>query len=284
MRFGVHVPRQRNLTATAEYAREIGCQAAQIFSGNPVGWTIGRLDPSDRDGFTRVVAEAGIRPVFVHTPYLINLATNDHKLRNRSRRALVDALVRAHDLRAGPVVVHAGNHMGAGPEAGIERAIETVAWALERAPEDTGLLLENGSGKGTEIGVTFSDLGRMAGPFPSTRVGVLLDTAHLWAMGVDFRKGPAITAMLEEFDQELGLDRLGGIHGNDSGAELGSHRDIHALWSEGKMGRVGLRNLVRQEAFRDLACVFEIPGEAPAFDRKRLASMRRLDRRLARPR
>lgn len=281
MRFGIHVPKQRNLTATAEYAREIGCQAAQIFSGNPVGWTIGRLDPADRDGFIRVVAEAGIQPVFVHAPYLINLATGDHKLRNSSRRGLVDALVRAHDLQAGPIVVHAGNHMGDGQDAGVDRAIETITWALERAPEDARLLVENGSGKGTEIGISFVELGRMIAPFPRSRVGVLLDTAHLWALGYDFRKGPAVTAMLAEFDREIGLDRLGGLHGNDSTAELGSHRDVHALWAEGRMGRVGLRNLVRQKALVDLALVFEIPGETRAFDTRRLASMRRLDRRLA---
>jgi deoxyribonuclease-4 len=282
MRFGIHVPKQRNLTATVEYAREIGCQAIQIFSGNPVGWSIGRLDPDDRAGFVRVTEEADIGPVMVHTPYLINLATSERKLRGLSRRALVDALTRTHELRAGLAVVHSGNHMGKGTEVGIERAIETIAWVLDRAPEDTRLLIENGSGKGTEIAVSFRELRRMVEPFPAERVGVLLDTAHLWALGYDLRKEGILAAMIEEFDAEIGLTRLAGIHGNDSLAECGSHRDVHALWTEGRMGRPGLRNLVRAPAFSHLPFVFEIPGETPEFDRKRLASMRRLERRLAR--
>jgi len=282
MRFGIHVPKQRNLTATAEYARDIGALAIQIFSGNPVGWKIGRLDRTDRDGFARVASEAGIAPILVHAPYLINLASSERRLRSLSRRALVDALTRAHELAAGPVVVHAGNHKGVGADVGIERAIEMIAWVIERAPADVALAIENGAGKGTEIGVTFPELTRMVSPFPSRRVGVLLDTAHLWALCYDLRRSEIVREMIEDFDSEVGLDRLLGIHGNDSLADLGSRRDRHALWTEGRMGRKGLRNLVRQPAFERLPFIFEIPGETADFDRRRLASMRRLERRLRR--
>jgi deoxyribonuclease-4 len=278
MRFGIHVPKQRNLTATATYAREIGCRTIQIFSGNPVGWTIGRLDPSDRDGFVSVVREAGIGPVIVHAPYLINLASADRRLQRRSRRALREAAARAVDLDAGPVVVHAGNHLGAGVSVGIRRAIRTLGHVLERAPEGAAIAVEGGAGKGTEIGVTFDELAGIVGPYPADRVGIVLDTAHLWALGYDLRKRAAIEAMLDECDQGPGLDRLWAIHANDSLAELGSHRDRHALWSEGVMGAPALRLLVRTERLRDMPVIFEVPGDTAGFDRKRLRRMRRLDR------
>jgi deoxyribonuclease-4 len=278
MRFGIHVPRKRNLTATAEYARDIGCRTIQIFSGNPIGWRLGRLDPADRDGFSTVVADAGIWPVFVHAPYLINLASANRKLRGRSRKALTDAAARAVDLGAGPVVVHAGNHMGAGCERGIERATETLAHVLEHGPEGTRIAVEGGAGKGTEIGVTFDELAGIVEPFPADLVGIVLDTAHLWALGYDLRKRAAVEAMLDEFDHGLGLPRLWAIHANDSLAERGSKRDLHALWTEGRMGMRALGLLVRTERLRDTPVIFEVPGDTAELDRRRLRRMRRLDR------
>jgi deoxyribonuclease-4 len=278
VRFGIHVPRQRNLTATATYARDIGCQTIQIFSGNPVGWEIGRLDPADRDGFVSVLRSAGIEPAIVHAPYLINLASGDRNLQVRTRRALGEAAARAVALEAGPVVVHAGNHLGAGADTGIRRAVRSLAHVLEHAPEGARIAVEGGAGKGTEIGVTFEEIARIVAPFPADRVGVVLDTAHLWALGHDLRKRAAIEAMLDEFDQGPGLDRLRAIHANDSLAELGSHRDRHALWGEGNMGVKALRLLVRTERFRDAPVIFEVPGDTAEFDRRRLARMRRLDR------
>jgi deoxyribonuclease-4 len=278
VRFGIHVPKQRNLAATAAYARDIGCETIQIFSGNPIGWGIGRLDPADRDGFVSIIRAAGIAPVLVHAPYLVNLAARERKLAARSLRTLIDAAARAVDLDAGPVVVHAGNHMGAGSAAGVRRAVKMLERALERTPGKARIAVEGGAGKGTEIGVTFAELALIVAPFPADRVGVVLDTAHLWAVGYDLRNGAAIEAMLDEFDAGPGLARLRAIHANDSLAERGSRRDRHALWSEGVMGMRALRRLVRTERLRDVPVIFEVPGETAEFDRKRLRRMRRLDR------
>jgi deoxyribonuclease-4 len=278
LRFGIHVPKQRNLTATAEHARDIGCRTIQIFSGNPVGWEIGRLDPADRDGFVSTVNAADIAPAFVHAPYLINLATGDRKLRARSRRALIDAAARAADLEAGPVVVHAGNHKGAGTAVGIRRAIATLQHTLGRARKTARIAVEGGAGKGTEIGITFEELATIVEPLAADRVGVVLDTAHLWALGYDLRKRAAIEAMLDEFDDRVGLPRLWALHANDSLADLGSRRDRHALWSEGLMSMRALRLLVRTERLRDMPVIFEVPGDAAEYDRRRLHRMRRLDR------
>jgi deoxyribonuclease-4 len=284
LRFGIHVPRRGSLAATAKYAAEIGCQSIQIFSGNPMSWTTGRFDRRDADQFAAITGDAGIDPVVLHAPYLVNLASPDVTLSRRSLDALVAAMARAHELRTGPVIVHSGNHMGAGADRGIEQAVRTIQQALAAAPAGTRVALENGAGKGTEIGVTVEELWRLTAPFPESRVGIALDTAHLWGMGHDLRRPGAVERLVDELRSGPGLARLWAIHGNDSSAELGSRRDRHALWSEGVMGRKGLRSVVGCAAFADLPFIFEIPGHTPEFDRKRLASMKRLDRRLARAR
>jgi deoxyribonuclease-4 len=280
MRFGIHVPRQSSMPATARYAADIGCQTIQIFSGNPMSWNPGALHENERDGFVEAIAGAGIAPVFLHTPYLLNLATPDRRLQANSLRGLTRAMVRAHELKAGPVVVHCGNHMGDGPEAGIERALRMLEQALDRTPADSTVALENGAGKGTEIGLSVEELTSLVGPFPRERVGIVLDTAHLWGLGFDLSRREAVDGLVAALEAGPGLDRLWGIHGNDSSADLGSRRDRHALWTHGRMGRRGLRAIVGCGALSHLPFIFEIPGETPEFDRKRLASMRRLDRRL----
>jgi deoxyribonuclease-4 len=284
VRFGIHVPKQKDLPATARYAARIGCETIQIFSGNPMSWSIGGLSPQEREAFINEKDAAGIGPVLVHTPYLINLATPDRKLQSLSLRGLVDALRRSADLNAGPVVVHCGNHMGAGPRRGIERAVKMIKRALDQTPERATLAVENGAGKGTEIGVDASELADIVGPLPGDRVGIVLDTAHLWAMGHDLRDPSGVESLVSGLRAGPGLERVWALHGNDSSAELGSRRDRHALWTKGHMGRKGLRTIVGSDALSHLPFVFEIPGETPEFDRKRLASVRRLDRRLNGPR
>ncbi len=279
MRFGIHVPKQRTMQATAEYARDIGCETMQIFSGNPMSWSTGRLRPEDRDGFVEVTRAAGISPVLVHTPYLINIAGPDPELKRRSIDGLIEALVRATELDAGPVVVHAGNHKGAGVARGIEAARDSIAEALERAGGCAPLAIENGAGMGTAIGVTIEELGEIVAPFPADRVGILLDTAHLWAMGYDLRDAAEVERLADDVERGPGLERLYALHANDSLKELGERRDHHALWSEGRMGLRALRNLIRSPRIGDTPSVFEIPGETPEFDRRRLASMRRRDAR-----
>jgi deoxyribonuclease-4 len=278
MRFGIHVPKETTLTKTTEYAIEIRCQTMQIFSGNPIGWTMGRLDRTDARRFEQLRRGADIEPVLLHAPYLINLAATDRDKRRLSRRALAQAMIRSVEIAAGPVVVHAGNHRGAGSEAGIARAIDTIGHALDRAPA-AALFIENGAGKGTEIGVTFEELARMVEPFPDDRVGILLDTAHLWAMGHDLRKPSAYAAILAAIDRGPGSARIGAIHANDSLMDLGSRTDHHCLWGEGKIGRRGLTNLIRARGFSHLPVIFEVPGPTPEFEKRRLAAARRLDRR-----
>lgn len=284
MRFGIHVPKLASLPATARYAADIGCETIQLFSGNPMSWSTGKLDDRERDAFVEEIARAGIGPVVLHAPYLFNLATPDAKLRRNTLSGLTAAMVRAQKLQVGPVIVHCGNHMGEGTDAGIERAVAALEQVLDRTPPESTVALENGAGKGTEIGLTVDELTRLVGPFPRDRVGIVLDTAHLWGAGFDLAKDGGVDELVASLDSGPGVDRVWAIHGNDSSADLGSHRDRHALWSEGRMGRKGLRAVVGCKALSHLPFIFEIPGETREFDTKRLKSMKRLDRRLNGPR
>ncbi|MFH1864935.1 MAG: deoxyribonuclease IV [Candidatus Eisenbacteria bacterium] len=283
MRFGIHVPKLASLPATARYAAGIGCETIQLFSGNPMSWSTGKLDNHERDGFIEEIDRAGIGPVVLHTPYLINPASPDPELREKSLGGLVAAMTRAHELGAGSVITHCGNHMGEGPDAGIDRSIEMVGRSLELAPPGSTVALENGAGKGTEIGLSVDELARLVEPFPRDRVGIVLDTAHLWGLGFDLARKRVLDELVASLDSGPGMDRVWAIHGNDSSADLGSRKDRHALWTDGRMGRKGLRAIVGCRALSHLPFILEIPGETPEFDRKRLASLRGLDRRLNGP-
>lgn len=282
MQFGIHIPKQNSFTATAAYARDIGCETIQIFSGNPIAWQIGSLDPDDRDGFIRIKKSAGIDPVLLHSPYLINLASPDDRLRGLSTGTLVDAMVRASDLQSGPVVVHAGNHKGAGIASGISAARSMIKHALAFSPPDATLAIENGAGAGTAIGASIDELAEIVGPFPGERVGILLDTAHLWAVGYDLRQPDEVERLVDDVRCGPGLKRLWAIHANDSLKELGSRRDVHAMWTDGRMGMRAMRNLIRSRELQELPIIFEVPGKTAVFDRTRLAAMKRRDRRYGR--
>ncbi len=279
MRFGIHVPKQSSLTATARYANDIGCETMQIFSGNPMAWQIGILNPDDRGGFVRTKKSAGIDPVLVHSPYLINIASPDQRLRELSTGTLVDAMVRASDLESGPVVVHAGNHKGVGVAAGISAARSMIKRVLAFSPSEVTLAIENSAGMGTAIGVSLDELADIVGPFPAERVGILLDTAHLWAVGYDLRQPDEVDRLVDDVHRGPGLERLWAIHANDSLKELGSRRDVHAMWTSGRMGMRAMRNLIRSRELQRLPVIFEVSGEAAELDRIRLSSMRRRDQR-----
>ncbi len=282
MRFGIHIPKQSSFSATAKYAEDIGCETIQIFSGNPMAWQIGALNPEDRDDFVRIKRSAGIDPVLIHSPYLINIASPEQRLRELSTGTLIDAMRRASDLDSGPVIVHAGNHKGTGVAAGIGAARSMIERALAFSPPNATLAIENSAGMGTAIGVSLDELAEMVGPFPADRVGILLDTAHLWAVGYDLRQPNEVDRLVDDVRRGPGLERLRAIHANDSLKELGSRRDAHAMWTDGRMGMRAMRNLIRCTELQQLPIIFEVPGETAELDRTRLAAMKKRDRRYGR--
>ncbi len=248
-------------------ARRIEAEVVQIFPSSPRQWRPGSADPRAIRAFGEELAAAGV-PLFLHTIYLINLASPDPQLRHRSARSLGDALAFGARAGAAGVVTHLGSHRGDGFEAALGRVAETVAEARARARASladgggTGLpplLFEASAGGRGTVGGTPEELGsllRAAGG----EVGVCLDTAHLLAAGYAIHTEEGLTAYLRELGTDVGLDRVGLVHLNDSKTACGSRSDRHENLWEGELGRAGLGLWVGCEEFRTVPFVLETPG------------------------
>jgi len=261
MRLGRHMPLHANAVKATEIARNIGCNAIQIFASNPTGWR-----PPAGDGASSVVFAQAARlnelyPVVIHAPYLINLASPDDSIWEKSVALLQWTLQRGALLGANYVVFHTGSHRGSGVEAGIARIAEAIIRILPETPPEVMLLLENDVGAGNSLGYSFEQLGAVIDLLPEyrERLGVCIDTAHLWGAGYDISNASTTREMLEQFDRIMGLDRLKVIHLNDTEMALGSHRDVHARLGEGIIGEEGLRVLLCEPRLAHTAVILETP-------------------------
>ena len=261
MRLGRHMPLHANAVKATEIARNIGCNAIQIFASNPTGWR-----PPAGDGASSVVFAQAARlnelyPVVIHAPYLINLASPDDSIWEKSAALLQWTLQRGALLGANYVVFHTGSHRGSGVEAGIARIAEAIIRILPETPPEVMLLLENDVGAGNSLGYSFEQLGAVIDLLPEyrERLGICIDTAHLWGAGYDISNASTTREMLEQFDRIMGLDRLKVIHLNDTEMVLGSHRDVHARLGEGIIGEEGLRVLLGEPKLAHTAVILETP-------------------------
>ena len=261
MRLGRHMPLHANAVKATEIARNIGCNAIQIFASNPTGWR-----PPAGDGASSVVFAQAARlnelyPVVIHAPYLINLASPDDSIWEKSIALLQWTLQRGALLGANYVVFHTGSHRGSGVEAGIAHIAEAIRRILPETPPEVMLLLENDVGAGNSLGYSFEQLGTVLDLLQEyrERLGVCIDTAHLWGAGYDISNASTTRQMLEQFDRIIGLDRLKVIHLNDTEMALGSHRDVHARLGEGIIGEEGLRVLLCEPRLAHTAVILETP-------------------------
>jgi deoxyribonuclease IV len=284
MRFGIHVGISGGLVKAAEFALESGCDCLQIFSSNPTGWRPGRLDEKQAEGFGRLAGERSLFPVFLHTPYLINLATSRPDFYEKSLILLRDALFKAGRYAAlgvpGPsyVVTHIGSHQGVGVEEGCRRVSEAIGTVLADAPEGACLLIENHPGSGTELARSFEEYALMFAPLERYRaiLGVTLDTAHLWGAGYDISTEAGVNETMAQFDRLVGLDRLKLIHANDSVYGLASHDDEHLHPGQGKIGLECFRSLVRHPGLGHVCFVQELPGLSAEENRGLISILREM--------
>ena len=278
MRLGAHLRISGGLDKALAAAERLGCETMQVFAGNPNAWRESVVPPDSAEAFRLGVTRLGLRPVVLHTAYLLNLAAPNDLVYARSVHALSSALDRAQLLGAGYVVTHIGSHCGLGYEWGVARIKAAVESALSQSPGQHGLLLEAGAGAGHTIGSRFEELADLLaalGAF-SDRVGVALDTAHLWGAGYDVSTSDALERLLAEFHRVVGLDRLRLIHLNDTKAALGSRADRHWHIGQGQIGIAGFQAIVNHEAFRELPGILETPIEEPGADERNLRTLRSL--------
>jgi deoxyribonuclease-4 len=280
MRFGAHVSIGRGLEKAVEKAGQLGCEAVQIFSSNPNSWQVSSLGPVVAEAFRIGVARFKISPVVLHTPYLLNLASgNDHNW-HLSWKNLASALARAEALGAQYVVTHIGSHVGEGFESGADRVRDAVIRALDAVPGGSMVLLEGGSGAGNTIGSTFEEQAALVGRLGDRidRVGICLDTAHLWGAGYDLSSGENVDSVIAAFDRAVGIDRLKVLHLNDTQKDLGSHADRHWHIGQGNIGLEGFSALVNHPLLSEVAGIIETPEMELGKDTENLEVLRNLRR------
>jgi deoxyribonuclease-4 len=279
MYFGAHVKSSGGVWHAIENGVDIGAEAVQFFAGSPRTWKPTLYNDADSAKFRELRAESPIRFVVIHTIYLINLASENEDFYEKSVKSLCGALTAAEQLEADAIVTHIGSHQGSGFAAGLERVQAALRAALaESEGSPVRLLLENTAGAGGTMGVDFRELGQIidaAGGDP--RLGICVDTAHIFESGVDLRRREGIDEVLHELDGGCDRERLVMFHLNDSKTPLGSNRDRHENIGDGDLGDDAFRLLVNEPAFAGLPGILEVPGiDGQGPDRENLARLREL--------
>jgi len=260
-------------------AQDVGCETLQIFVKSPNRWSSKPLAEKNILAFKEAVGETGIWPVFAHSLYLVNLATPDEALWQKSLTALVDDLERSEQLGLPGLVLHPGSHRGAGEEAGIARIVAALDEIHNRLPGyGVQIWLETTAGQGDHLGYRFEQLRAMIdGVREPERLGVCFDTAHVFAAGYELRDREGYETTWSEFEAALGLDRLRAMHLNDSQKGLGSRGDRHEHIGKGLLGLEPFRFLLNDPRFTHLPMTLETPkGSDLAEDRENLAVLRSL--------
>jgi deoxyribonuclease IV len=280
---GPHVPIAAGLARAAEQAFLVGASAIQVFTDNPTAWDP-RAEPHDGLDAFRESMRAGRIDLMVHASYLVNLATPDQVVFDRSVERMRRELDVARGFGARALNVHIGSHKGTGVAAGIERVGEGLALILDGRPMDGGdpmLVLEDSAGQGGGVGVTLEELGEILDSAERhgaqrSRLGICLDTAHLWGAGYALDEASAIDALLDSTDRLLGPDRLAMIHLNDSRVRRASRLDRHEHIGGGAIGAAGLRHLVCHPRLATVPMILETPGMDAGWDAVNMARVRRL--------
>ena len=284
MRIGAHVSAAGGMAAAVGAGTELGAEAIQVFVSNPRGWAAPPVDPDGDRRFRELAAAAGLDPVLIHAPYLVNFASSNRQSRDRSATLVARTIERGVALGASGVVVHAGSAMGDGRAAGIARTRAVVLPLLERV---TGpdLIFELTSGAGDAVAARFEEMAELLEALERhPRVKVCFDTCHAHAAGYDLSGPEGAAAVLDELEATLG-DRLALVHANDCAEDAGSQRDHHARIGEGQIGLDGFRAILAHPALADLPVVIETPGtpDERAADVARLRAMSAAARGAASP-
>jgi deoxyribonuclease-4 len=277
MRFGRHMPTESRPVQALRQLVAMGGDAMQLFVTNPRSWQAPAYNLAEEQAMRAARAELGDPALVAHAAYLINLASPRDDYFTQSVALLRATLDRTARIGGESVVFHIGSHTGSGVEAGLARLIDGIAQALapaENANDTDGapgvdgasysqplLLLENDTGGGGKLGDRFEHLARALDALPehADRLGVCLDTAHLWGAGFDIGTPEGASATLDEVDRVIGLARVRALHVNDSREPLASHRDVHARLGEGTIPLVGMQAFLCDPRLTHTTALLETP-------------------------
>ena len=268
---GCHLSSSKGFLAMGKEAVKIGADTFQFFSRNPRGTKAKKLDPEDIGRFLSFAEEHGINRILAHAPYTLNACSADEGLRELARDTMKDDLDRMEYIPGNCYNFHPGSHTGQGAETGISYISHMLNQIL-RPDQNTTVLLETMSGKGSEVGRTFEELKEILDQVQLKKcMGVCLDTCHVWDAGYDIAGD--LDGVLNEFDRIIGLSRLKAIHLNDSLNPLGSHKDRHAAIGEGMIGYDALKRIVEHPSLKNLPFYLETPNDLPGYA-KEISMMR----------
>ena len=261
MLIGAHVSPAGGLPNAVERGVERGCGSIQIFNQSPRMWKSRPYSEEEAGAFRAALAASPVQAVVIHAIYLINCASEDRDMRAKSLQSLTTSLRSGKAIGAAGVVLHPGSAKTGDVGRAIKRAAATIREALAES-EDCPLYLEDTAGAGGTLGRSFEELASLIeGAGGEQRLGVCLDSCHLFASGYDIRTRAGVEAVMDEFEQRVGRGRLGCLHLNDSATPLGSNRDRHANIGEGELGSGGCAAFLAAPQFDGLPCVLETPGE-----------------------
>ncbi len=260
-RFGAHVSTAGGVSKAFQRAEDVGCDTMQIFTRNNNRWATKPLDPKEIQRWHERWQQSPVRPVVSHASYLINLASSDDALWEKSIDAFVDELERAEALGLLGVVLHPGSPKEDGEAYGIQRIAQALDICHQRtAGFKTLTLLETTAGTGKHLGYRFEQLAAMrAAVAAPDRVAVCFDTCHVFAAGYEIRTPEGYAQTMAEFDAAIGLDLLKCFHFNDSKFDLGARKDRHEHIGKGFIGLDGFRNIINDPRFEHIPMILETP-------------------------
>ncbi len=276
MKLGLHLSIIGSIDRAIDRAVERGCNALQIFSRNPRGWRYKEMSSKEVKNFRTKRENSNIWPIFIHTPYLLNLASSKEDVYAKSVKALREELCRADILGVPFVVTHLGSHLGRGKREGFRRIVNAVDKAFSEVRNNVVLLLENTAGTRNSMGSTFDDIQYLVTRIDERqRLGVCFDTCHAFAAGYDLVSQKAVQDTLQRFDDTVGLEKLRLVHLNDSKGDLGSGIDRHEHIGMGKIGERGFRNILRSRLGQS-PLILETPIDNQRSDVENLIKVREL--------
>lgn len=261
MRIGIHVRVSGGYAKAVEHARNAGCSAIQIFSSNPRSYRPSRIDRPALEAFAALRSEAGIDPCVIHTPYLINVASDDPKVLEGSKTLLKADLATAAAGEMRYVNTHLGSYGKRDRGEGFAAICHALEEVLATIQPGVYLVIENSAGAGNLAGGTLEELGMLLDALDHPQLGVCLDTAHAWAAGYEINTTDGVNRFIDEAERRIGLNRLHMFHFNDTEVALGASRDRHHHIGEGHIGFEGFRAILAHGELREKTAILETPGE-----------------------
>lgn len=276
MKFGAHISTKKPFSDAITRATDLGCDCMQIFANAPQRWNPTFVPEEEIIRFNQLNEESNIQPIIIHSIYLVNLASNNPFFLKASISSLVNDMTKSYKIGGFGVNTHLGSTLGGDSKKALEKTVSVIKEVLNQSQSNQHFIIENSAGAGNVIGDTLEEIGQIVKEVGSERVRVLIDTAHAFASGYDLKTNRGLNSFIDQFEREIGLDRLIGFHLNDSKALLGSHRDRHADIGKGELGLDAFKNLINHQKLKDLIGILETPQDEISWE-EQLSLLRKME-------